>query len=587
LGTVTATSWEGKMITIDLTQTTRIDIGPNVVDRFVTMRQIDVLAELREGAKTIAYCHKLLDFTAVRPKIMARTVAGEFVIVRPDRPDVLGGQKRILDDDGLVTIGGSLNSDGVSLGAGRTIRPPSIPQLEGETRRGPAGGPSNDVLVRALPAEVSDIAVGSGGRYLLLVSGKARKLAIFDVNAADVVKTIALPSANVLVAAGARKFILAFPAENLIQRGDLEQGKTEGGPRPSPIDGQLKGLAMGSDSDGPVLAYWTPLKPSYGPQRFSFIDPDTLEVLKVGPVSGTQCEVSPSRGTFTLFGGNGEFRSSPGGNLFGLAGGGLATLSPRGGRLGFYRENNETSYGYRFVAPGADGVTVFTGLMGRLDAFGNVISGPPDPSPIPHPWTMNRPWGLLTVPSASPSFFLVLGANPFSAFRSYEPKDAVTASIHAAGDGARLLTIPALGEMTGFPLEKWFSERITVDNRFHFIPAAKLLITIPPSNDRLVLRRVDIDAAIGRVTDAILILSPPVINAYAGQPLHARIQATSAKGDVQFTLVEGPKGLSVSLGGQISWPVPEQPQGVGAKVVLTLRDPAGRSRSHEVVLRVQ
>jgi hypothetical protein len=593
LGTVTA-NLRGKTTTIDLTQTYRIDVG-HITYKIRAGPIVDVLVELRDGAKTISTCHKLLDFTAGRVIISARTVGGDFVVVRPASPDSRG-QKLIVDDDGLVTIGESLDIDGVPRGAGRTIRPPSIPQLAGEAGPGPAGGSPNDVFVRTLSAEVSDIAFGGGGRYLLLVSKKRRQLAIFDVNSADVIKTVALPSHNVYVAAGARKFILAYPDENLIQAWDLEHLKSDGGLRTSPINGRLKGLAMGSDSDGPILAHWESSKPSDAPHRLSFIDVSTLEVLKVGPSSGTHCEVSPSRGTFILRSAPGriayegapwEVRASPGGNLFGLWDGGssteqFVTLSVRGGKLGLYFEGIPTC---GFVAPGADGVTVFTGLFGRLDAFGNPISGPPDPSRSPHPWTLNRPWELLAVPSASPAYFLVLGAAPFS--KQHESKGTVSASIHAAGDGARLLTMPALQEMTGFPAAKWYSERLTVDKRIHFIPDAKLLITIPPTNDRLVLRRIDIDAAIDRAADPILILSPPLINAIAGQPLQTQVQAKSTKGDVRFTLVEGPKGLSVSPDGRISWPSPEQPHGVGAKVVLSLLDPAGRTRSQEIVVRVQ
>lgn len=132
------------------------------------------------------------------------------------------------------------------------------PPLNGEAVPRLAAGSPKDALVRALPSDVSEVAVGGGGRYLLLVLKKAHKLAIFDVNAADVVKTISLPSDNVLVAAGARNFIVAFPDENLLQCWNLEHLTSDGGLRPSPINGRLKALAMGSDSDGPVLA---PLEP--------------------------------------------------------------------------------------------------------------------------------------------------------------------------------------------------------------------------------------------------------------------------------------------------------------------------------------
>src|SRR5207245_11964 len=43
-------------------------------------------------------------------------------------------------------------------------------------------------LVRPMPGRISSVAVGGGGRYLMLAMPDEKKLAIFDVNAADVVK---------------------------------------------------------------------------------------------------------------------------------------------------------------------------------------------------------------------------------------------------------------------------------------------------------------------------------------------------------------------------------------------------------------
>jgi hypothetical protein len=41
-------------------------------------------------------------------------------------------------------------------------------------------------------------------------------------------------------------------------------------------------------------------------------------------------------------------------------------------------------------------------------------------------------------------------------------------------------------------------DTVAVDKRFHFIPQANLLITVPMSNDRIVLRKLDLDEAVER-----------------------------------------------------------------------------------------
>ena len=63
---------------------------------------------------------------------------------------------------------------------------------------------------------------------------------------------------------------------------------------------------MGSDSDGSILAVWSPDSNGSPIQqsRFSFIDLKTVKVLKAGPITTGGFQgiggVSPSGGSFTL-----------------------------------------------------------------------------------------------------------------------------------------------------------------------------------------------------------------------------------------------------------------------------------------------
>ncbi len=47
-------------------------------------------------------------------------------------------------------------------------------------------------MVRCPEGEISDVTVGGGGRYLILTLGDVHKVAVFDVNAAEFVKTISV-----------------------------------------------------------------------------------------------------------------------------------------------------------------------------------------------------------------------------------------------------------------------------------------------------------------------------------------------------------------------------------------------------------
>ncbi len=68
-----------------------------------------------------------------------------------------------------------------------------------------------------LPGPVTDIAVGAGGRILLLSIKSLKKLAVFDVNTAKVVRLMSLPSEDSLVTAGAEKFFIVSPGTSIIQ----------------------------------------------------------------------------------------------------------------------------------------------------------------------------------------------------------------------------------------------------------------------------------------------------------------------------------------------------------------------------------
>ena len=73
----------------------------------------------------------------------------------------------------------------------------------------------------------------------------------------------------------------------------------------------------------------------------------------------------------------------------------------------------------------------------------------------------------------------------------------MTVSVRASSDGARVLTAYGFDEMaTADRSESFLPDDFTIDKRFHFVPAARLLITIPLENDRLVLRRLDIEDAL-------------------------------------------------------------------------------------------
>jgi len=589
-----------KTATIDLNDASQITVRP--LEAPPPVQSIEALVEVKQGPNVLASVLKRADLGgAPQPRAVAVRIGRDIVIVSPRRPMPMVPVAQGPSDDGLVKTGGVLDVAGAPLGTGKAIRPPRV--AIGEARICNAAATSGEVkptpdcgapLVRTLEGKIQDLTVGGGGRYLILTLKEARKLAVFDVNAADIVKTITLPSENVLVAAGAKAFVVAFPEQRLFQLWDLETLTRQGANLASPIHGRLKSLAMGSDSEGPLLTVWSPdSSNNIAPlARFSFLDPKTLEVLKAGSITNGGLQgigsVSPSGGTVLLhpfFQEQVHVRASAGGDLYGIwqtrgSPSGFQTLAVHRASLkGIYNHD-----GFDHLAPGPDGHTVYTGRGGVLDAEGKPKRG-----------SESRPQmtSELSVPSADPAYYLTIDGldttrRPNAPGGTASVAVAVSASVHAADDGNRLLTVRGLDEMISAARnESLMPDDFTVDKRFHLVPSANLLITIPFSNDRIVLRRLDITEAIGRLGGQYLIVtSPSVLYARSGNAINHQIEACSKTGGLRYTLSNGPDGLTVSANGQLTWQPPKRLVENVATAVITIADSSGQEHFHTITIRV-
>jgi hypothetical protein len=321
---------------------------------------------------------------------------------------------------------------------------------------------------------------------------------------------------------------------------------------------------MGSDSDGPVLARWNPNQTGYYAQsRLSLIDLDSRTVLGIGSASRGDStfpvSLSASSGSFVLSDGldrTFHFRASAGGSLVATwvtgSTAGFTTLTARGPAIvANYRHQ---SYGH--VVPGPDGQTLFTALGGRFDADGTAIdrTGPTDT------WVRHEP----VLPSADPAYYLSIGG-----VMRNTTSHTFTISVHAASDGSRLCTVHGLDEMSGnLDWYKWSTVPPSIDKRLYFVPAAELMITVPPTNDRLVLRSLKLGPALDHEGGRRLaVTSPKSLSATAGLVLEHQIMAKSTSGGITYAIARGPRGLTVSPDGRLTWMVPD---GLSGKVTAMI-----------------
>jgi WD40 repeat protein len=548
----------------------------------------------------------------------------------------------VTDPEGLVDVEGVLDWRAGSRAAGSSIRPPSLPDSSAAyvSRRpvAAASDPLKQPMIVQAPGIIRDVIVGGGGRFLLLPLKGTKHLAVFDVNSAAIVTTVRLPSDRALVAAGAEKFVVVDPETKVIERWDL--GKLEREKELAlPIRGVVKSIALGSDSAGPMLACWTAKSDNAAFQpNFSLIDLGTLKVLgvetflrmKVGQLRGTRVpytnppkstrslvtKVTRSRrgiiresyvletkptpiprdkqhvglGALELCMGSGggripDVRASADGRLFGFrkideSGEGWETVFLEGKAVRSFSLSS-----IRELFPDRPGVSPRPGTAGYVvpDASGRILfTGAGSFDEEAQPISRGPLIKYACMPSQDPACCFALcavapGDNPEEVKAQGKPatEGSLSLLIHLGLNADYAFAVNGLSEMDS-PGEIDFR----IDKRFHLIPTAKLLITVPSSNDRLVLRRVDLDEARRRFGADLYVASPSVVRAAVGKELIHKLEVVSAKGGVTFTAIRRPAGSSLTADGTLRWRVPPE-RGEGSEdVVIRIGDASGREIYH-------
>jgi S1-C subfamily serine protease len=419
-------------------------------------------------------------------------------------------------------------------------------------------------VVRPLPAPVSDLCVGGGGRYLILHMPRVRALAVFDVSQARIVQTIPGADEDIRFAAGMDKLIVLHPSKKVLQRWSLTGRQREAlVPLPFKMDRVLC-VAMGCASDGPLFVGGPVDDPKdLSKPRVALLDVQTLKPLPLTKVERHGIG----------FGEPTPVRASANGRVFTTwrQGG-----SPQGIQV-FALEGTELRTWYvgstpGHCVPGQDGKHIFTSLLGIHTTDAKNVEG------------SNKDGRCGAVPAHNAPFFLGI--------RALEPgrqgKDADKGvRVYLVGDPRPLATLPEVSEL-GTDLDAWGRTTLTLDKRLHFVPEAKVIITLPKENDRLVLRRFDVDEALAKSgVDYLLVTSDPPASARRGATYRYQMAVKSRKGGVECRLGSGPKGLQVSAAGLVTWEVPAGFRAAEAEVLISVTDASGQEAFHTFKIQVR
>ena len=429
-----------------------------------------------------------------------------------------------------------------------------------------------------LPGPVSDIAVGAGGRILLLSIKSLKKLAIFDVNTAKVVRLMSLPSEDSLVTAGAEKFFIVSPGTSIIQRWDLatlERERTAS----VPLASNMVSVAMGSRSNGPILAFVNIAENNnFNSGRFVFFDPISFKVMtdyrqdnffmRNRQNAPPQAEKSGMVYTphFSSAEQRVQLRAAPNGDLFTA----WSTQHSPAGFLTFAWKSKKTlEFRYdhtdvMFNVPGPDGSTLYTGTAGIINE---------EQKPTIRDLAKDRRY----LPSTAPNYFLGFQGNK--------------ASLYATGNSSPLILIDdckEFGATATDPRVAYNDRDFLWDKRVQFIAEANLLVTIPPEGGQMTLRRVNALELLKRSSvDYLFVESTPPRMATKGNKFDYQIKARARRGGLKFELSSGPDGMTISKEGRLTWNVPTEFEDDEVTPVVTIKDDSGAEIFHTFSMRLR
>src|SRR5262245_38722700 len=368
-----------------------------------------------------------------------------------------------------------------------------------------------------LPGPPADICPGAAGRLLFLHCPEQRKLVVFDVSEAVVVKEIATNGPDTHFAASATKLLVADNAARTIRRFDLVTLKQDH-EAPFPFDGPVKAMAVGHESEGPVLVLGDEPADEW-PVRF--VDVQTLGLAEVGWDTPP-----PSRLPRNL-----TFRAAGNGSRWvGWSVAGVVVVTRAGKRLTAQKVIDQN--------PG----------YAALTADGEYLLSHFAPTPV-----LTRP--MTPAKPDSPEFITPAVTGPLYVHvtPAGNPGDT-TANVFVSA--TRMALNPqGLAGRGGVPRPYAPGDAVPPDRRIHFVPEAHALVVVPPGGNQLEVFKFDL-ATVGKLGDLVAVVtSTPPAAFTPGKPFAYDVKALTGVPEATFTLT-GPPGATVSPTGQVRWDPP-------------------------------
>ncbi len=348
------------------------------------------------------------------------------------------------------------------------------------------------------------------------------------------------------MAAGTDKLMVVLCNTKILQRWSLTTFEREATVALE-IKARIVSVAMGSASEGPLFIAGSE---QHKPSECVFIDIHQMRKIDLKADRQSYLDIEPEG--FVRASGNGKVFASF--NQFGLQSCELVDGEVR------------KCHGARglWPVPGPDGRVIYTFDRGR------------------HTTELKQIGSELTpcVPAYHGPCYLCLVRG-----RPGDTKGVL--SVHLTGDNRPLGKLTDVDGLT----DDWirgYGVGVSFDKAIHLIPDAKLLITIPPTNDRLFLRRFDLDDLLAKSDiDYLLVVSQPPQTVVRGESFRYQLAIKSKKGGAKAKLESGPKEMSLSPEGLLTWAVPKDLTEKEVDVIVSVSDATGQETVQRFQLEVR
>lgn len=416
-----------------------------------------------------------------------------------------------------------------------------------------------------LPAEITNLVVGGGGRYLILYFEKVHQLGIFDITSTELVKILPVENEDVVFTAGIEDLMIAYPGKKVLERWSLKTFQREAAVT-LPFEEPLEGMMMGHASRGPLLLVVKSSEPYF------FVDPVSMQGMQLeflefqlDPRIDRNSSVARAlRSQMVMPIQNARIyqrfietdRISADGRLA-VVSEGILKLTP---------SSIET---FRPEGIGSDPIPNPAGT--RLYTNKGIHHSAVDPTRI-------SKRSATRFPAVRPGCFLEVG----------EKRDKRNQTI-------KVLTLKIEGEDNPeFPLNEIdyslsisrAKNPIPLEKRFICLPDMNLLVQIPDTRDTLLLHQIELSKLLNESGEDYLYLTSLYPPSGRLGTLWKHQLSVQSRQDVTYQLAKAPEGMKVSSSGLLTWKIPDDYDTLHAEVGVQLKSQSGRELAHNFTITI-